>query len=256
MITDVHFVSFSPCGGTEKVMQALGRSIMLSKHEHNITLPKNRLEILQFNENDLVFLGFPVYGGRMPRFFSELISTLQGENTPLAMVAVYGNREYEGAFLDMHPAMSAKGFQPIAAVAAIAEHSLSPRIAANRPDTDDNMKLAEYGTRILEKARKETNVIEPPGEYPKWKISSNAAVFVKTDTSLCNTCGACVKVCPNAAIPAEAPQTTVVEKCMICAACIKHCPQKARALGVTQSRKEMASHLDNAVVRKEPALFA
>ena len=92
MITNVHFVSFSPCGGTEKVATALGRDITLSKLSHNITLPESRAEDLHFDGDDLVFLAFPVYGGHMPRHFTSVVSCLHGNNTPLVMVAVHGHR--------------------------------------------------------------------------------------------------------------------------------------------------------------------
>lgn len=255
MITRVCFISFSPCGETERILESLGHDITLPKDAYNITLPQNRKEPLHFSSNDMVFLGFPVYGGRLPLRFPALMDSLHGDKTPAVMVASYGNRAFEGAFLDMRDTMLAKGFIPFAAVAAIAEHSSSPRIATERPDSADKAKLAEFGSTVLEKAHTSVNPIAAPGAYPTWTLPPGSTYFPEVDMNACNACGRCVRVCPVGAIPEHAPQTTLTEKCIICSACVKYCPQKARALGDAKTRKALASHLDDAITRKEPALF-
>lgn len=255
MIANVNFVIFSPCGGTEKIACCLGRDIPLPKQAHNITLPKARLENMNFDNDDLVFLAFPVYGGRMPLHFPSLISFLRGNDTPVAMVAVYGNRAYEGAFLDMHPALLANGFRPIAAIAAIAEHSGSPIFAAGRPDTVDADALAEFGVRVMRKAQKGSGMINAPGAYPQWTLPPGTDVSLHTDVDACTACGLCVDTCPTGAIPTDAPQTTDADKCLACSACIRYCPKKARHIGDAITKKEFASHLLHAVERKGPELF-
>lgn len=255
MITRAHFVSFSPCGGTEKIVRCLARDLPFPKQEHNITLPKSRAKSMSFGKDDLVFLAFPVYGGRMPRYFPSLVSFLSGDDTPLVMVAVYGNRAYEGAFLDMHEAVLANGFLPLAAIAAISEHSLNPKFATGRPDQVDADVLAEFGLRALQKAQGGSGIIAAPGAYPQWKLPSGMDVSLHTDLDACTACGLCVDMCPNDAIPPGAPQTTVADKCLACSACIKHCPQQARRIGDAKTKKEFASHLLHAVERKEPELI-
>jgi len=44
-------------------------------------------------------------------------------NTPAAVVVVYGNREYENAFLELRDIVVELGFRPIAGGAFIGEHS-------------------------------------------------------------------------------------------------------------------------------------
>lgn len=255
MIKTVHLLTFSPCGGTSNVMKAVGRDIALPIQEHDITLPKNRVQEMHFTQDDLVIMGFPVYGGRMPLFFASLIAHLKGTNTPMAMVAVYGNRAYEGAFLDMHEAANANGFKPVAAIAAIAEHSVAPHIATGRPDSDDQEKLAEFGLRALDAAQKGPGMFIAPGAYPTWTLPPELEIFAKANTETCTGCGYCVSVCPNGAIPSDAPQSTIAARCIACTACIKYCPAKARRLGDPTTMKELATHLLYATQRKDAEIF-
>jgi hypothetical protein len=56
---------------------------------------------------------------------------------PAVVVAVYGNREYEDALLELKIFAEAAGFRPIAAGVFLGEHSFSTQdmpIAAGRPD--------------------------------------------------------------------------------------------------------------------------
>lgn len=260
MIKKAHFISFSPCGGTENVNEALALGIPLPTEEYTITLPKNRTTRLNFGKEDLVFLAFPVYGGRMPRFFTDFIEPLRGADTPAVLVSVYGNRAYEGAFLDMDKPVRANGFRPIAAIAGLAQHSINPLGATGRPDAEDIEKLTEYGRRALEKAQTGGSAIAAPGEYPTWTLPPGPpALFIAADSEVCNECGACVHVCPNNAIPAGSPREIMTDKCIVCGACAKYCPQKARSIQLRDDdevRAEMAKHRKVLTTgRREPELF-
>ncbi|SBW08413.1 putative Uncharacterized Fe-S center protein [uncultured delta proteobacterium] len=254
MIGSVHVISFSPCGGTENVMQAITRDIPLPKHEYNITLPGDRTRELRFSRNDLVIMGFPVYGGNMPVHFSSLIAHLKGAGTPLVMVAVYGNREYEGAFLDMHEGVSANGFTPVAAIAAVAQHSGAPRIATGRPDADDREKLAQFGLQALNKAQAGGEGLAAPGAHRAWDLPAGIDIWPNTNMDVCTKCGQCAGVCPMGAVSDDGAATDN-GKCIVCAACLKYCPAKARRFGNAETMKEYAAHLAHAVARKEAVLF-
>lgn len=255
VIQNVHLVYFSPCGGTENVIRALGRDIQLPKWEYNLTLPQSRNQKLSFNSDDLVFMGFPVYGGHMPRFFRSLVAHLHGSGTPLVMVAVYGNREYEGAFLDMSEGVSANGFKPVAAIAAVAQHSIAQHIAAGRPDLDDREKLAAFALKALDKAQNGLKKFTAPGAHRTWELPAGLDIFPNTDKDACTNCGQCAEVCPMGAISTEEPTATAKDKCVVCGACLKYCTAKARMFGNADTLKEYASHIVHAVVRKEAVII-
>lgn len=254
-INSVHSIVFSPCGGTDRVAKALGRDIRPLVREHNITLPGDRAAALAFGPDELVFFCFPVYGGRAPLNVTGLFSGLRGDNTPCALVAVYGNRAFEGALLDLHAAATANGFKPVAAVAAVAEHSSSPHIATGRPDADDMETLAAFGPEIVRRAGEGGLLHTAPGAYPEWKAPAGMNFFPFTDEALCTQCGHCADICPTGAIPVESPAQTDTSQCIVCAACFRRCPQKARTLGTPETREMFKPHLQAAMVRRDAELF-
>ena len=251
----IGLVFFSPCGGTKKVMHALVKNVNAPINEHDITLPKGRMGDLTFSGDDFVFFGFPVYGGRMPVNIADLFKVIRGDKTPCALVAVYGNRAFDGALLDLHKAAASRGFIPISAVAAIAEHALASQLATGRPDEEDRAKLAEWGTRILDFKKNGMRLDTAPGAYPEWVIPQGVSPYPVTDKAKCIKCGTCVEVCPTEAISANEPWVTDNAKCIFCGACAKYCPTNARVMGNEKFHEFGKPHLVEAAIRKEPELF-
>lgn len=250
----IHAVVYSPCGGCAKVADAICAGA--GARIHNLTLPKNRGKVPLFGADDFVIFVFPVYGGRMPRNIENVLANVRGEGAPCALVAVYGNREWEGALLDLNEQTAKRGFVPIAAAAAIARHSAAPHIASGRPDKDDRDKLADFGRRMLEKLEGGGRLEKIPGAHPEWKMPPGASMFPETDSGLCVSCGECVNVCPCGAIPQESPRLTDTSLCGVCAACVQACPQGARSMGNDAVRKMIREHLSRCMAaRKEPELF-
>lgn len=231
-ISAVRSVIFSPCGGTLKVARALTRGMPIGGREHNLTLPGQRQLPLSFGPEDLAVFSFPVYGGHVPAGVSEQVfQLLSGRQTPAVLVAVYGNREFEGAFLDLQKLAEGRGFRPVAAAAAVAEHSIAPLVAAHRPDHEDLAALENFGRQIYERlsaqADLESFFFEAPGAEPNRPPSE--PLRPEADPALCTECGQCPPVCPVEAIPETAPMSTGPD-CICCMACVKICPEEARAL--------------------------
>lgn len=96
---------------------------------------------------------------------------MQGIGTPSILIAVYGNRDYEDALLELNDCVINRGFIPVAAVAAVAEHSIMRCFAAGRPDKEDATTLEHFGQLIIERIHTVENVnklplLDIPGERP------------------------------------------------------------------------------------------
>ena len=82
----------------------------------------------------------PVYAGRVAPIALQRIRRLKGENAPVVLVSVYGNRDYEDALVELRDETTRLGFTPLAAGAFIGEHSYSRPgmpVAEGRPDAND-----------------------------------------------------------------------------------------------------------------------
>ena len=251
----LHLLSFRPCGGTAEVNRALARDVDAELFLHDRTTPAARKEPLIFGPEDAVFMAFPVYGGRMPRNIDEVFRHIEGRGAGCALVAVYGNREFEGALLDLFAAAVKKGFRPVAAVAAVAQHSLAPMVAHGRPDAGDREQLAAFGLRIMAALRAGAALSKAPGAWPEWKLPKGASLFPVTNREKCVACGQCASVCPAGAIPVDDPAVTDMEKCIVCAACAKYCPTGARQMGTAESREKLAHHLETVASRRREPEF-
>ena len=140
-ISSVKLVYFSPTGTTKKVLQGIARGLCVESIEHvALTMPDADTKPIDNFTNELVVIGAPVYGGRLPNDAVARLKRLKARNTPAVVVVVYGNREYEDALLELSNLSKELGFIPISAGAFIGEHSFSTGdmpIAEGRPDTKD-----------------------------------------------------------------------------------------------------------------------
>lgn len=82
----------------------------------------------------------------------DRFAQINGNRAKCVLVAVYGNRVYESTLVQMEDTANAAGFQVIAAISAVAEHSIIREYAAGRPNAEDCKQLSAFGTKIFEKA--------------------------------------------------------------------------------------------------------
>ena len=94
---------FSPTGTTKQIVEAVASGISADKPQmiYDITLTNAREQSLSFNKEDLLIVGVPVYGGRVPTLIESYLETLRGNDTPTIFIAVYGNRHYDDALLEL-----------------------------------------------------------------------------------------------------------------------------------------------------------
>ncbi len=140
-----------------------------------------------------------------------------------------GNRAYEDTLVELEDAAKQAGFQVIAAVAAIAEHSIARQFAAGRPDAQDAAQLSDFAKQIQHKlSAADTSEPAIPGNRP-YKKAGGASMVPKA-TKECTNCGVCAAECPVQAINKENPKKVDEKVCISCMRCITICPQGARKL--------------------------
>ncbi|HJD46360.1 MAG TPA: EFR1 family ferrodoxin [Candidatus Mediterraneibacter norfolkensis] len=238
-MNELKLVYFSPTGTTRRVIMEAARGIDLKFVSHDFSVYKEKKPVLKFAENDFVLFGIPVYGGRVPALFTEYLQNVTGKNTPAALIATYGCREYEDALIELKDLVEKNGFKVIGAAAFPTEHSIVQTIGARRPNKADMKVIAEFGVNLNRRLRKEKNFdsidIQVPGNRPYRKYSKNM-LFPKADINSCTECKACARSCPAGAISIKNPKTTDHKKCIGCLKCIRICKQNARAVNSLKYR--------------------
>ena len=125
-------ITFSPTGGTQKAADLLTKELSGECTAVDLTKQDADFSAAAFTAEDLAVIAVPSYGGRVPAVAVERLGTLKGNGARAVLVCVYGNRAYEDTLAELEDAAVQAGFRVIAAVAAIAEHSVVRRYAAGR----------------------------------------------------------------------------------------------------------------------------
>ena len=223
-------IVFSPTGGTQKVADIIASELGGSFKRVDLSDPGMDFDQVSLDKGDLAVIAVPSFGGRVPALAVERLEKIHGNQAMCAIVCVYGNRAYEDTLLELGDAAGKSGFRVIAAVAAVAEHSIAHQYAAGRPDEADSRQLRDFAGKILEKVKGGDGASAPqlPGNRPYKK--SGGSGFVPAADQRCNGCGLCAEKCPAQAISRENPRETDGEKCISCMRCVSICPQSAREM--------------------------
>ena len=226
-ITRVSIVLFSPTGTSRKVAMAVADGCRYESRVVDATYrtPEN----LHFESNELVIVAVPVYGGKVAPTALQRLDAMRGNNTPIVPIVVYGNRAYDGALAQLKQAAQQAGFSVCGGVAALAQHSLIPDVAADRPDENDVKQLKEFAQKVQAMAAEGTlkSDVSLPGKLP---AGSNSLPVHPKATKDCAKCGLCAEKCPAKAIPMDNPQLTQNNRCITCMRCVEICPNGARQL--------------------------
>ena len=106
-----------------------------------------------FSKEDLCIIGVPSFGGRVPAIALEKIKGLNGTKTNAILVVVYGSRAYEDTLIELEDTLVEKDFNCLAAIAAVAEHSIMHQFANGRPDQKDLTDLSSFVKKVKEKMK-------------------------------------------------------------------------------------------------------
>ena len=227
---NVTAIYFSPTGGTKQYVCAVARGLAEKFEEIDLANREARGQEHEFSAEDLVVVGVPVYYGRVPQLPDEMLRGLHGNHTPAVLVAVYGNREFDDALLELSDLCEKQGFYCAGAGAFIAQHTFSEKIAGSRPDAEDLKLAKKFGRGLkLAMAKKGERKVSVPGNRPYRTFE--VAPFTPKGSKKCTGCGVCARECPAGAIAPEKPRETDAAKCIRCLACVKACPAQARKVG-------------------------
>lgn len=247
-------IVFSPTGGTKAVADILARDLGVEPFSIDLTAPFVDYEQVMLSADDVVVIAMPCYCGRVPVLAAERFRRMNGNGARAVIVAVYGNRAYDDQLVEMLDLAKEAGFTVVAAVEAVAEHSIARDYAAGRPDVDDAKVLSGFAKEIADKLRRDDNSQpDVPGNRPYKEGPCGGMVPQANDN--CVHCGECVEVCPNGAIAADNMETADPERCISCMRCIAVCPTHARSLdaamlaGLTERLREVCS------IRKDAKLY-
>ena len=251
-------VFFSPARKTGDITSLFVSSLGYDIEKYNITIYKKRDTSVEFSSSDLAVFAYPVYGGRVPDIMISQLEKMKANNTPAVIIAVYGNRAYEDALLEMQNILSEKGFIVTAAAAFIANHSIMTKVAVNRPDNKDNEKIKDFAEKVKNKLKNIDNILDIeklnlPGNFPYREY--NGIPLKPKGNSKCTACGVCVQNCPVNAIMAENPRKTDKTKCISCMGCAAICPQNARHLNKILHVLSEIPFKKKHGARKEPDIF-
>lgn len=223
----IYEICFSPTGGTKRVSTMLCRALADETVAVDLTARDVDLSRVTLTDGDVALIAVPSYSGRVPAVAAERLNAIQGNGARAILVCVYGNRAYEDTLVELRDTACRSGFQVVAAVAAVAEHSIARQYAAGRPDAKDEAQLCAFAARIRRKIDTgDRSEPEIPGNRPYRKAAG--AGIVSKATRACVRCGVCAAKCPVGAIDPKDPKRVDKTRCISCMRCVAVCPHGAR----------------------------
>lgn len=245
-------IFFSPSETTKKVVNQIAENFKEEKSICDLLYFNDKKE---FESDDIVIVGMPVFAGRLPKTASERLSKLTGNNTKAIAVANYGNAHVNDALIELVDILNENNFDVIAAASTVSHHSIFDGVALGRPDEDDIEKINDFAQKAIEKIEKGGSLeSDIPGNRP-YTDYKQLPFVVACDVDKCVFCLECVSVCPEKAIPDDDPADIDLEICSRCTACINICPEDARSFAGDAFLSKKPLFEEANAERKEPEFY-
>lgn len=250
MNNPVTAIYFSPTDTSRKGACAIAETLGETYNKLDLTCQATKA---QFDSNDVVVFGAPVYGGRLFKGFVERLAEVKGNKTPCVVTVTYGNRDFDDALLEFCDLVTDKGFIPVAAAALVGQHTYGS-IQVGRPNKDDlaeDSAFAEKVAQKLESGDHSTPIV--PGNRP-YMEGGNGGKFFPLTNDACNDCGSCTAECPMQAIGAD-NRAINTDRCIACFRCIRRCPVGAKNMDVPEYNEFAAMFTEKLKEAKPNAYF-
>ena len=222
-------IIFSPTGGTQRVADLLCAQWGGDIRRIDLCNAHFDFDSVRLEPEELVVIAVPSFEGRVPALAIQRLSRIHGDGQRCVLVCVYGNRAYEDTLIELRDAAEQSHFRVIAAVAAVAQHSIMTQYAAGRPDASDAQELQRFAQAISEKLDNPDACAQPvqvPGNRPYKKVGGVS--LVPQANGRCVGCGLCAQNCPAQAISPDHIKTADAKACIACMRCVAQCPHAAR----------------------------
>ena len=230
-------IYFSPTGTTEKYAKSIAKGLNVNTTFIDITHSETRAHPLSLS-GDVAIWGFPVYGARIPKVALDYFRTMVGNQTPLAVFAVYGSISAGFALNEAVYYARKQNFRLLGTAAFIGEHSFSDKdvdVASGRPFTEDLQDAESFGQLIFRRLESDDSIFsrEKAKHFPllieKFPYNGTRLLIKKPDVDIqkCIHCKCCVVSCPVNAISSETLEVDS-KLCLRCCACVRNCPTMAR----------------------------
>ena len=131
-------VYYSPTNTSKNIVTAIMKGTGLDFDHIDLTPPDADSKTYEIASDELAIIAAPVYRGRIPSVAVNRLKKLKGNSTPAVLVAVYGNRAFDDALLELQDITKELGFKTVAGAAFIGQHSFDTKdtpIATGRPDS-------------------------------------------------------------------------------------------------------------------------
>ncbi len=237
-------IFFSPTGGTRKVCDTLARVISdVAPDVIDLAAPGwESSKTCTVDTDSVAVIAMPSFAGRVPSLAAARLAQVKAVTGARAVVVcVYGNRAYDDTLIELRDLAVQSGFVVVAAVAAIAEHSVVRKYGAGRPDSEDIATLTDFAEQIKCKLlHGDASEPQVPGNRPYREVKPSGVVPMPTDA--CTQCGLCASQCPAGAIDSGDVAKVDPSRCFMCMRCVAICPASARCIP-PQVEQMLAAHL-------------